>query len=605
MPDFLQYKNLYGVPSVHFSAEFALKLRRAFFELIPDTIAIELPPFLQSVFLQAIDRLPVVSVIIYPGMGDMPTYLPVDPCDSMVEALALAKQNQIDTYFVDMLVDSSRPVPFSPFPDPYVLNSLSLSEFYELIKGHLQTYSRSPMDLQREAVMAHRIYELMETSERVLWVGGLAHWEHLVQWLQNPDQEIPMTPEEFQIDPERIKLANLSEKSLPYVLGEVPLLTYLYTRQKDQFSKTIALKKLYKEAEYSYFDFTGETLSITQYKLLMQYVRNLALIKDQYFPDFMEIIRAAKACVSDDYAWDVYETGRKYPPNQNPPPDLPTIDIQPFGAIIDGETIRIRRHLPRLFQHYEEDLKRWLPERPQEDYPGQWRDIWDIGQGLWGHIPDDNYQEAYFDFIRRKAKRVLTEEQVRIYEFTSSLMDGIDYRETIRNFYKDKLYVREYPRVLGKIGATVVIFDTLDTNYPFWEVLYAEHDKESDLLMYSSYPGEQLIGPGISRVEVGGFAAVYPSQQIEVNPNYDHESPPNILLLNALDWSKERFVVYVSDQAPSARMRQIAGSKGKTILFMPLDSFSPSSIKRLRRYHLLRSIELRKIAKRYIRDPKY
>ncbi|MFX0096073.1 MAG: hypothetical protein ACFFBD_30320, partial [Candidatus Hodarchaeota archaeon] len=486
MPDYLQYENLYGVPSVHFSVEFASKVRKAFFELIPDTVAVELPPFLQPVFLKAINRLPVVSVVIYPGVGGMPTYLPVDPCDSMVEALNLARQNQVEPYFIDMLVNPSAPVPFSPFPDPFVLNSLSFSAFYELIKDHLKMYPRMPLDMQREAIMAHRLLELMETSERVLWVGGLAHWEPIIQWLQNPDSEIPITPPEFRIDPEGIKLANLSAKSLPYVLGEVPLFTYLYTLQKDQFSKEISLKKLYKDAEYSYFDFTGETLSVTQYKVLIQFVRNLALVKDEYFPDFMEIIRAAKACVSDDYAWDVYQTGKKYPPNEPPPSDLPTIDIVPVGAIIDGETIRIRRHLPRMFRHYEEDMDRWLPQRPEEDYPGQWRDIWNSNWGMWGHIPDDVYQEGYFDFIRRKAKRTMVEDKVRIYEFTASLMDGIDYRETIRNFYKEKLYVKEYPRVQGKIGATVVIFDPLEDRYPFWEVLYAEHDKESDLFMYST-----------------------------------------------------------------------------------------------------------------------
>lgn len=606
--DYLQYENLYGVPSAHFSVEFALKVRKAFFEIVPDVIAVELPPFIQEAFLAGIKRLPVITVVLFPEVlpqEGMATFLPIDPCDSMVEALRLARTNGVNTYFVDMLVDPTSPIPFSPFPDPFTLNSLALTQFFDLISPFLSTYPRSPIDKTREAVMAHRLYELMETADRVLWVGGLAHWLPIVDWLKQSTREVPLTPKSYQLDPNAIKLAAPRRDSLPHILGEVPLFTWLYTNQKDQFSKETALQGLYKDAEHSYHDFTGKQLSVTQYKLLMQYSRNLALVKDMYFPDFMEIIRAAKACVSDDYAWDVYTSGKKYPPNDPPPADLPIIDIQPTTALIDGETIRIRRHLPRLFAQHDDDIHRWLRKRPQEDYPGQWRDFWDLGGGLWGHVPDEEYHEGYFNFIRRKAKRTVTTEKIRTYEFTSSLLDGIDYRETIRNVHTGKLYVREFPPFPGTTDVVVIVFDPQIDRYPFWEILYAEHARESDLLLYSTAPGEQLVGPGISRVEIGGCTSVFPPRGIQIYPEFSTERPSDVLLLNGIAWAKEKLVVYVAEDPPSRHVQAYAGKQGKRIVYIPLSGFSPSSIERLRQYHLLRGIELRKIAKKYVRKPKY
>ncbi|MFW9777924.1 MAG: hypothetical protein ACFFE8_03640 [Candidatus Heimdallarchaeota archaeon] len=604
--DYLQYENLYGVPSAHFSVEFALKVRQAFFEIVPDVIAVELPPFIRDTFLNGIKRLPVVTVLLFPNLlpqGGMTTFLPIDPCDSMVEALRLAEENDIHTYFIDMLIDSAAPAPFSPFPDPYTLNSLKLTQFIDLIKPTLSNYTRSSLDKTREAVMAHRLYELMDTAERVLWVGGIAHWQHIVSWLEQPTQKIPLTPKQFRFDLNAVKLAIPTPDSLSRILGEIPLFTWLYTKQKDQFSKGLALRDLYKDAELSYNDFTGQKLSVTQYKLLMQYSRNLALVKDLYFPDFMEIIRAAKACVSDDYAWDVYTSGKKFPPNDSPPSDLPLMDIQPTFGLLDGETIRLRRHLPRLFTHHEADIHRWLRERPKEDYPGQWREIWDIGGGLWGHVPDEQYHEGYFDFVRRKAKRTVTTEKTRTFEFTSSLLDGIDYRETIRNVHTGKLYVREFPPFPGTTDVVVIVFDPQISKYPFWEILYAEHSRESDLLLYSTAPGEQLVGPGISRVEIGGCTSVFPPRGIRIHPEFSSERPPDVLLLNGISWAREKLVVYVAKDSPSRHVQAYAGKQGKRIVYIPLSAFSPASIEKLRQYHLLRDISLRRIANRYVRRP--
>jgi len=56
---------------------------------------------------------------------------------------------------------------------------------------------------------------------------------------------------------------------------------------------------------------------------------------------------------------------------------------------------------------------------------------------------------------QKKAKSLLSEERVRVEPFTTSILDGIDMRETIRNWYKRKIYVRQADRLAGEVGAVV------------------------------------------------------------------------------------------------------------------------------------------------------
>jgi len=52
---------------------------------------------------------------------------------------------------------------------------------------------------------------------------------------------------------------------------------------------------------------------------------------------------------------------------------------------------------------------------------------------------------------------------------SAELLDGVDVRETIRNWHEGRVYVRESRPVRGKVGSVIVIFDGLaavDTEVP-------------------------------------------------------------------------------------------------------------------------------------------
>lgn len=176
-------------------------------------------------------------------------------------------------------------------------------------------------------------------------------------------------------------------------------------------------------------------------------------------------------------------------------------------------------------------MPRGLKERPKEKHPGEWAEQLD-GNSICSYPPEDLVIEDYGKFLRERAKTILREERVRVEPFTTSVHDGIDIRETIRNWHEGKIYVRKFERLSGDVGAVVVIFDEdpLD-RYTYMTTWLGEHQNESDMAYYATQPFDHLVGPGIGRAEYGGFLMVLPPRRmfdVWNDPDYDFaESKPS------------------------------------------------------------------------------
>ena len=184
-------------------------------------------------------------------------------------------------------------------------------------------------------------------------------------------------------------------------------------------------------------------------------------------------------------------------------------------------------------------------------------------------------------------------------------MDGIDIRETLRNWHEGKLYVRQFQRVSGEVGAVVVIFDEdRENRYPWCMTWLGEHSQESDMAFYSTDPYSQIVGPGIVRAEYGGFLLSYPPRRmldVWQDPDYWFaESKPETLLMAALDYTLEKFIVYVASHPPRTNIQDIASRLGKKIIYIPIGQLSPISLKKIRVVHILDGHDKRPIAKDYI-----
>ena len=68
----------------------------------------------------------------------------------------------------------------------------------------------------------------------------------------------------------------------------------------------------------------------------------------------------------------------------------------------------------------------------------------------------------------------------------------------------------------------------------------------------------------------------------------------------ALDYSTERFVVYVAARPPRSVFRSIASHLGRKILYVPIGQLSPTKLKKIRVVHVLDRYERRDQAKDYI-----
>ncbi len=338
-----------------------------------------------------------------------------------------------------------------------------------------------------------------------------------------------------------------------------------------------------------------------QIHTLMRFARNYALVDGRLVPDFFQWVASAKACVDENFAYELWELGCTYPWQRELAEDLPTTRITGEDLWLGVRRLRIR---PRLFKK-----RRAIPfpvkKRKKESRPGEWAEAFQ-GDALCSYPPEDILIERFGSYLKEKGVRLLSEERSRVEPFTSSLLDGIDIRETLRNWHEGRIYVRELRKVRGGVGAVVVIFDPDETGekYPYRMTWHGEHDQESDMAFYSTPVGENIVGPGISRCEYGGFVMTYPPRRmadIWRDPAYRVlDSKPEILLVAALDYTLEPNVVYVASRPPRGWLHSLAAKMGCRIVYIPIGQFSSSTLKRLRVFHVLSGYDKRAIAKEYI-----
>jgi hypothetical protein len=364
------------------------------------------------------------------------------------------------------------------------------------------------------------------------------------------------------------------------------------------------LLRLFAEAERFYREATGERLQPWQRRAFGRYSRNLALSAHQLVADLHDLTVAGRGVADDNLAWELWELGAAFPA-QGDTAEIPVARVS-GESIWDGtRLLRLRRrlHRPKI-----RTRPRGLRGRRKEGRPGEWLEAFE-GRGLCSYPPEDIVIEGYGHYLKKRGKSLLSEERSRVEPFTTSLLDGVDVRETIRNWHltpgDPRLYVREKGRVPGDVGSVVVIFDLDDEErYPYRMTWLGEHEQESDMAFYATSPLEAVVGPGIMRAEYGGFLLSYPPQRMaEVwgDPDYGlATSKSETLLLAALDYSLDKLVVYVAARPPRSFMKTVADSWGRQILYIPIGQLSPVTLKRIRVVHILDGHDKRPLAKDYV-----
>jgi hypothetical protein len=594
------------VPVVPGRLEFAVEVRRRILAARPSVVAVELPATLEGLWLEGIRRLPKISVIFYNDTeykrdpeAEQAVYVPIEPADPFVEAIRTGLEVGAQIVFADP--DSTeRPHLPDSYPDSFALTSISLDEYVEAYRLFPQTRT-AEIDRFAEA-LAWKL-QGSDPFAQMIVVVALNLLDPLLDAMETPQ------PEPKRRRREELQLVNPHPDCLAEITVEYPFLQDRYEKfrlsPQDPIAAGIVDRRyaqmaLFRESEIAYEMNTGDKVSSWQRRLLARYSRNLAIMHQDLTASLYDLTISARSVVDENYAWDVWETASRYGP-QETSSDLETVSISGEEVWLNTKRIRLRRRLPSTKRRMG---NLGLRRRKKEKIPGEWASQLD-GASICSYPPEDILIEDFGRFLKKKGKSMLSEERSTVEPFTASLLDGIDLRETIRNWHENRIFVRHQHKVHGEVGSVVVIFDDdRDGRYNYMTTWLGEHQNESDMAFYSTYPFDHLIGPGIGRAEYGGFLMSLPARRmydVWADPDYDFaETKAERLLLAGMDYSIQKYVVYVAAKPPRSVFRNIAARFARTIAYIPIGQLSPVTMKKLRVVHVLDGYDKREIAKEYI-----
>lgn len=636
---------VHPLPVVHYSLEFADAVRHLFQSLRPEAIAVELPGSLKEVVEQGVGRLPEVSIVLYQNRAGQTVYLPVEPADSLAEAVRSGLEAGIPVHFIDPDVDEY-PSYQDYVPDTYAAYRLGVRSYYDAYaENGFPNAARDLKDLRRETGMAYRLQRLAAKYGRILFVCGLVHLEGVKAAFFRPQAE-PL---------ERTKrkdaaLFNLDPEDLPEIMGEYPFLAALYEYRRRELppepqltkytvqkkmgvltllnggkqtcseeealdaairwavhhlesgplNRQTAVYQLFQQAARHYHQDTGEDVYRWQKMAFFRFSRNYALLEKRLLPDFYHLLVSARGCVDDNFCYALWRLGSYYP-WQKAEASIPTIRISGEMLRLGTREIRIRRRFTRVKRR-----PVYVPKkrRMKEQHPGEWLEGFDDPY-ICSYPPEDLIIEDYGRFLKAKGNHVLSSEEAASVPFETTILDGIDMRETARHIDEGRIYVKQFKRVKGAVGSIIVIFDEdASDKYPYIMTWLGEHAQESDMAFYATDPGDHIVGPGISRCKYGGFLMTYPPLRlVDVwhDPDYHWaQTKAERLLLAGLEYSLEKHVIYIAAKPPRSFIKQIAGRWGKRILYIPIGQLSPVRLKEIRTFHVLAGRDKRDSAKDYI-----
>lgn len=607
-------------PVVHGSGDFAWEIRRAMLQYDFDCVAVPLPESFRKDVEDGIVRLPAPSVVVQkrlstgeyqvdpddPGEEDPGaySYVPIDPCQAVIAALRFAMEEHLPRKFIDLETDQYQPHT-ATLADAYALKQLSVERFSAAVAPFLEP---ADFDQWRARVdhMAWQIRELSVDYKRILFVTNIVDWPWIREAFGN--RELKRPDHENTLDPE---LHGVETDTLYFLMREIPFIANLYENARKELEDDDNLsidgvKELLITARDRYFEeYKNRARKITPSLMsrLLKYIRNLTLIGHRLSPQLSDIITAAKQVAGDGYARIVLETAKEYEfadPHSTLTQCRMGIDRI---AMPDGDVGTAVSRLPG-------PPIRWksieIQPKPDEQIRRDWKQRWNpFSQCSWP--PEDEQIESFRRTVFDRASEVLGADMAKTEKFTTSVKDGIDIRDTVRNWHTGEIYVKVLPPNRGKLDVAVMLFDSPadPREYPWRTTWFAEHQEESTLAFYATDFQSQPIGPGICLAHYGGAMFIYPPVMIPdiwSDPKLDFASTLEERLIAAgCMYSTCRHVALLSAAPPGQAWKKIAKRFGRTLVHLPLSKFSDSTVQQLRMVHVLNGKDIRSYASSFIR----
>ena len=610
------------VPVIHGSADSALQVRKCMLEGDFDCVAVPLPTSFQHEVERGIDLLPVPTAVVQTesqlyktewtpevdseaqeDAAGRASYVPIDPCQPVIAGLRIAIGEHIRREFVDLETADFQPYS-SILPDAFALKRLPLERFAAAI---LPFIPRPPegQTMDRIRHIASRLRDLEQRHKSILLLCNILHWP----WIREAYTErLPTDVEdEFVGEPE---LCQPDPQTLLFMLGELPFITALHERARaelddDEYLSIDGVKELLLSARDAYkSDFKNRARPITTqtFSCLLKYIRNLTLTERRFAPDLYTIVIAAKQIAGDSFALHVAEQARTYMfARETDVPDiafgidrvrLPNGDLADAVSRLPGP--------PVMWRSCE------LHRRPEQREQQQWQMQWNpMGQCSWP--PEDELIENFRAHVTQKAQAIMGADLVKTEKFTTSVKDGIDIRDTLRNWHTGEIYVKEIPPTKGKLDAVVMIFDSPadPRDYTWRSTWFAEHQNESTLAFFATDFMQEMVGPGIGLATYGGALFIFPPipiPDIWFDPRLDFtDTMEERVLAAACLHASCPHVALLSPLPPSVGWRRLAKRFKKSLVHVPLAQFSAATVQQLRMVHVLNGRQVRSFAQHFIR----
>lgn len=612
------------LPVIHGSADCALVVRQVMLEQQFDCLAVPLPASFQADVEEAIGQLPAITVVTQPEPGKFASpgwspdterpadedddrlthsFVPIDPCQPVIAALRMALEERMPRAFVDLETAVFEPVS-AGLPDPYALKRVPVEQFSAAI---LPALPRLPVGqpTDRVVVMADRLHALEARYERILFVCSFIDWP----WIK--DAYFSRTPAQVEDDAvEETSIHAASDRTLLFVLGELPFITGLYERARaelddDENLSVDGVKELLLATRAKYrseLKDRGRRLTPHLFATYLKYVRNLSLIERRFTPDLYTLIVAAQQIAGDQFAISLAEQAREYPFTAPAPYPTLTAGIGQ-GRLSDGTVVSLKSRLPGPPLSWR-TLR--LRPKPEKNRQAEWQMRWNLfSQCSWP--PEDVAIEKFRTHVKDKALSIMGTDLARSEKFTTSLMDGLDIRETLRNWHTRSLYVKVQPPTRGNLDCVVMLFDSPadPREYPWRTTWMAEHHDESTLALFATDFRREMVGPGIGLANYGGAVFLFPPRPIPdvwSDPRFDFtDTLEERLLAAGCLHSSHRHIALLSTAPPGAGWRRMARRFGKKIVHVPLHHFSQETVQQLRLVHVLNGRQIRSYAADFIR----
>jgi len=624
------------LPVVHGSASYAVAVRRFLLEHNFDCIAIPLPPSFRTAVLAGVEQLPTPSAVVQLSSPDPNTfeeddhekdgdeeldqsdaiacsasYVPIDPCQAVIAAVRFGISDRTPLEFIDQECEEFDP-DASIFPDPFALRETTIERFCAAALLAIPPPS-SEQRLDRLKFMARRLRELRQKYLSIVCLCDLKDWPWLrdainTSSLENSgqgnaelfDTQEASPAENYAVDP----------RTLLFFMGELPFITGLYENARKSLDDDSSLvvdgiKEMLISTRQSYLADMGNRARKIPPLLLSQclkYIRNQTLLDRRFTPSFYTIAKSSQQVMGDQYTIHLVEAAQNYPFDEPLPWPMLRMGIDK-AHLPDLGLVSMTSRLPGSPTTWH-SLE--LNRRAQKIDQRQWKMRWNpYQQCSWPE--EDTRIESFRNRVIERAQGMIGADLARTEKFTTSMMDGIDLRETLRHWYDGSLYVKVQPPTIGHLDAAVMLFDNEPDprEYSWRATWFAEHEEESTLAFFATPFQKEMLGPGVAVSTYGGAMFLFPPRRIADVWEDDlldfADTIEQRLVAAACLHAQSRHIALLSWSAPGQSLKKIAKLFKKALVHVPLSHFSDSVVQQLRTFHVLNGQHVRSYAAHFIR----